>query len=70
MAWTSDQLSKLEEAIAQGSLTVKYADKQVTYRSLDEMLRIRDLMRTDIGVADKSRGGRVYPSFSKGFNCG
>ena len=70
MAWTSDQLSKIEDAIAQGSLTVKYADKQVTYRSLDEMLRIRDLMRKDLGATSSSRGTIVYPGFSKGFDSG
>lgn len=68
MAFTSDQLTKLDEAIAQGSLTVKYQDKQVTYRSLDEMLKIRDLMRTELGLTSGSRGGRVYPTFSKGLD--
>lgn len=65
-AWTSDQLAKLEEAIAQGSLIVKYGDKQVTYRSLEEMLRIRELMRAELGVSKKPRGGRYYPYHSKG----
>lgn len=69
MAWTADQLSQLDTAIANGSLTVKYGDKQVTYRSLEEMLRIRDLMRKELGVVSKARGGRVYPYFSKG-TCG
>lgn len=65
MAFTQDQLDKLEAAIAQGSLRVKYADKEVTYRSLDEMLKIRNLMRESLGLIDSS-GRRVVMGFSKG----
>lgn len=68
MAYTQLQLDALDKAIAEGALTVKYADKQVTYRSLDEMLRIRNLMRDDLGVS-AGTGGVVYPSFSKGLDC-
>lgn len=66
MAYTQQQLAALEAAIAEGALTVKYADKAVTYRSLDEMIRIRDMMRDDLGLSAGSGGGVVYPSFSKG----
>lgn len=38
-------LAAIEEAIAGGYLKVRYDDKEVTYRSLDEMLRIRELIR-------------------------
>lgn len=65
MAYTEQQLADLDAAIAQGALTVKYADKQVTYRSLDEMLRLRDLMRGELGLI-ATGGGIVYSSFSKG----
>lgn len=69
MAYTQDQLKALEAAIAEGALVVKYGDKSVEYRSLDDMLRIRDLMRADLGSAVNSDGGVVYPSFSKGLDC-
>ena len=65
-SFTQAQLTALEDAIAQGAKIVKYSDKHVEYRSLDEMLKLRDLMRADLGVTDKARGGRVYPTFSKG----
>jgi len=69
MAYTLEQVAALEAAIAEGALTVKYADKQVTYRSLDEMLRILGIMRGDLGLdgdTGAGRGGIVYPNFSKG----
>lgn len=65
-AFTQTHIDKIEEAIAQGALRVKYADKEVTYRSLDEMLKIRAVMRKALGVTS-SAPSRIYPSFSKGF---
>ena len=44
MAWTSDDLTALERAIANGTRSVRYKDRSVEYRSLDEMIRIRDLI--------------------------
>jgi len=66
MAWSSDDLADLEAAIAQGAMVVKYTDKTVQYRSLDEMMRIRDLMRKELGLSDPCKS-RIYPRFSKGF---
>lgn len=48
MAFTQSQLDALDAAIAEGVLVVKYADKEVTYRSLNDMLRIRELMAKDV----------------------
>lgn len=67
MAWTSAQLSALENAIAQGTLTVEYADKRVTYRSLDDMLKLRDLMRRELNGSEASGLSlRVKMKVSKG----
>jgi hypothetical protein len=65
MAYTQQQLEALDAAIAEGALTVKYTDKSVTYRSLDEMIRIRDLIRAELGVLSHSTS-LVYPTFGKG----
>lgn len=46
-------------------MRVKYADHEVQYRSLDEMLRLRDMMRRDLGLSDTRRDS-MYPTFSKG----
>ena len=39
-------LIELERAVASGTLIVKYRDQEVTYRTLDEMLKIIHLMRS------------------------
>ncbi|MCO5238857.1 MAG: hypothetical protein M9904_02270 [Chitinophagaceae bacterium] len=66
-SFTNDQLVALEAAIAQGALVVEYADKRVEYRSLNEMLKIRDLMREAL-CPDVGNGNRRFAVFSKGFS--
>ena len=51
MAFTSDQLTALETAIAQGALSVRFADRSITYNSYAEMIRLRDSMRSELGVS-------------------
>lgn len=55
MAFTSSQLSALEEAISNGVLEVQYTDKKVRYRSLNEMLSLRDTMKRELGTKDTSK---------------
>lgn len=71
--FTQDQLSALEAAIADGALKVKYSDKEVEYRSLEEMLKIRDVIRNALGLNNKSNcnkglfgGKRLKMEHSKG----
>lgn len=66
MAWTADQISKLEAAIATGALTVRYADRQVTYRSLDEMQRLLQDMRDEVNGTVRVR--RIRVDSTKGFD--
>ena len=58
--FTMEDLHAIENGIAKGVKTVKYTDKEITYRSLDEMLKIRDLMRSCLGLTgqDGARGRR------------
>ncbi|WVR18329.1 hypothetical protein y223_00049 [Bordetella phage PY223] len=65
MAWTIEQLAAVEEAIASGATRVKYVDREVQYNSLSDLLRLRDKMRVELGLADASRNRR-YGAFSKG----
>ncbi|BFT62359.1 phage head-tail joining protein [Pseudomonas moorei] len=67
MAYTIEQYNALQAAIAEGALSVRYADKSVTYRSLDEMMRILKLMSTELGLNACNDGGRRFASFSKGY---
>jgi hypothetical protein len=66
--FTCDDLKAIENALAKGVKTVKYVDKEVTYRSVDEMLKIRDLMRQCLGIGtdnNGTRGRRRVSSYNK-----
>lgn len=68
MAYTQEQYSELQAAIAEGALVVRHADRTVTYRSLDEMQRILRMMADELGLnATNNSGGRRFASFSKGY---
>jgi hypothetical protein len=62
--YTQAQYDTLVAAIAQGVTTVKYGDKEITYRSLNEMLRIKKEMEADLGLKTSPR--RTYISQTKG----
>jgi len=71
MAWTNEQLVALDESIALGATTVQYSDRTVTYRSLTEMMRLRDMIRRELGLDGNSdgsigNGSRRYYEHSKG----
>lgn len=66
MAWTINDLSILESAIAQGATRVKYADKEVEYRSLSDMFQLREQMKKELGVTDPADNGRRVGVYNKG----
>ena len=45
-AYTHAQLAALDAAIASGELTVKYDGREVTYRSIDQLLLAREFICT------------------------
>ncbi|MEM9681650.1 MAG: hypothetical protein AAF942_00155 [Pseudomonadota bacterium] len=67
MAYTQAQVDALEEAIASGALQVRYADRTVMYRSLDEMERILSRMKAEVNGTTRTRQVRV--NAEKGFEC-
>lgn len=67
MAYTISQLEALEAAIATGALTVKHGDQQVTYQSSVDMIRLRNLMRSELGVAaPKKQAAIINPATGRG----
>lgn len=48
--FTAEDLAALEAALAKGVRVVKYTDKEIQYRSVSEMLQIRDLIRSCLGL--------------------
>jgi hypothetical protein len=66
MAFTQAQLDALETAIAAGTLEVSVGDKKVRYHSLDEMIRLREIMRNQLDVAAQSQKSRAsFATFTK-----
>jgi hypothetical protein len=65
MAYTSQQLADLRNAIAEGVLTVKFADRVLTYRSLDEMRRIERAMAAELESNSTVPIRRSYFSFKR-----
>ncbi|NWE75122.1 phage head-tail joining protein [Pseudomonas yamanorum] len=48
MSFTPKHLEVIERAIARGEKTVRYSDRTVEYRSIDELLKARDEIRTSL----------------------
>lgn len=66
VAYTEIEYQTLSSAVASGALTVEYGDKKVTYRSLDDMLRILSIMKAQLYPDPNNNNGRRFANFSKG----
>lgn len=60
---TQADLDALNTAIEQGVQQVMYGNKMVIYRSLDDMLRARDIMMRNLGLTKKTH--RIYAKHNK-----
>lgn len=71
MAWTADDLARLDSAIALGARRVVYGEggtrKEVEYHSKDEMLALRATMRAELGLAPTAGSRVTYAAFRKGW---
>lgn len=50
MAYTLTQLAIIENAIATGALRVEMDGRMVIYQKVDDLLRVRDMMRAELDV--------------------
>lgn len=64
MAWSQSEYNALKAAVASGVLSVKYADRTVTYHSLKDMRDLLAEMERDVNPA-ATRTHR-YVTTSKG----
>jgi hypothetical protein len=64
MAWTESDLESVNRAIRLGAVSVRYADRTVTYRSLDELRSIKREIEQALGVETPSR--RRYGQYGSG----
>jgi len=58
MAWTTDDVARLEKAIASGKTRVSFGDRTVEYADLDAMRRARREMLDELAT-DATRRKRV-----------
>lgn len=70
MAFILADLDKLDNAIKTGRRRVKYADKEVEYRSMDEMMAARTFIVSELeksgAMASSARASSTsYASFSR-----
>ena len=68
MAYTNAQLETIEGAIASGTLRVEIDGRVVVYQSLDALIKLRDQIRAELGVATPAtaRGRAWRPTVSHG----
>jgi hypothetical protein len=67
MAWTQQQLDAIEAAIASGELTVRFGDRTVTYRSMNELLQAHALIREALAAESGAASARFsFAQTSKG----
>lgn len=62
MAWTQSDIEKLKAAIAQGATKVKFADREVTYRSLAEMRETLVMIEGEVSGRRRARQVRFITS--------
>jgi hypothetical protein len=65
MSFTQKHLEAVEAAIARGEKTVRYTDRTVEYRTVDELLKAREEIRTSLATAATPRS-RVYRLYHGG----
>lgn len=65
MPWTEEDLRRIDEAIAAGVLTVKHGEKVITYRSMSELLAVRERILRAMNAVRAKR--RSYLSLGTGY---
>ncbi|AEV64304.1 MULTISPECIES: phage head-tail joining protein [Pseudomonas] len=62
MSFTQKHLDAVEAAIARGEKVVRYTDRTVEYRTVDELIKARDEIRTSLvnSAGPRSRVVRLY----------
>lgn len=67
MAWTQADLDEIEKAIATGARVIRTNDRTVEFRTLSEMIELRDRIREKVaGPAPGRRSRTSFAATSKG----
>ena len=65
-SWVQADLDAIEKAIASGVMTVRYSNKEVIYRSMDDLMKARSVIMKALGKANATQ--RIFTNFSKGLD--
>ena len=66
MDYTAEQRAELRSAIAEGVLKVRFSDgRELTYRSLAEMLEIERKMAAEVEAGQARPVRRIYQTFQR-----
>ena len=67
MSYTQEQLASLKSALASGALRVRHENRDVTYRSVDDLRDAIQVVENELAKQSGAiRHTRSYASFSKG----
>lgn len=59
MAFTQDDVVRIERALAKGEHIVRFADRTVEYRSVQELIEARDRMLNELSKVGRRRARLV-----------
>jgi hypothetical protein len=65
--FTQTHLAAIEEAIAGGYLKVRYDDKEVTYQSIEQMMKARAMIMASLSAATSPVVRIDYPTFVRDY---
>jgi hypothetical protein len=54
--YTLENYRAICAAIADGAVRVKYTDKEIEYRDLDDMIKIKNMIKKELGLCSKPSG--------------
>ncbi len=67
MAYTQADLTAVRTSILRGERTVTFADRSVTYRSIEELRQVEAAILADLATATRTRRKQTYAVADKGF---
>jgi hypothetical protein len=60
MAYSQADLDSLDKAIASGALSLELAGRKISYRNVDELLKARDHVASQLAKASAPRRGSAF----------
>lgn len=66
MAITQNDIDKINQAIAKGEHIVRFADRMVEYRSVDELIKAKNVMVAELAKAQNPRRARTVRIYRAG----